>query len=221
MCPRRYDLGRRRAGSEGTRQKILVATRTLLGGKGDPADFSMESVAVKAGVSRMTVYNQFHSESGLLDALADDLAGKGGMQRLREAFVESQPEEAVRRFVTTFVDFWASERVLLRRLRAFGVLLPALYKGIRERDEWRREGARNLVAKIGVRTGPGEAPGQEALVELLFSMTSFETFDGMCDDKRSPEDVAELLTTSFVALWGSGSTRGRTRIPARIPRRSQ
>ena len=205
MCPRSYQLGRRRAAAEVTRTRILDAARALLGGKGDPADFSMEAVAGKAGVSRMTVYNQFRSESGLLESLADHVARRGGMDRLREAFLEPRPDEAVRRFVATFVAFWASDRILLRRLRALGVLFPALYKGIRDRDEWRREAARNLARKVGVRPRAGEGPGEDARISLLFSMTSFETFDGLCDDKRPPELVAQLLSESIVLLWGLGS----------------
>jgi AcrR family transcriptional regulator len=209
MSPRTYDLGRRRSASEATRTKILEATRTLLGGKSEPNEFSMQAVAGKAGVSRMTVYNQFRSEAGLLEALADYLASKGGMQHLREAFMEPRPDEAVRKFVGTFVGFWASDRVLLRRLRAFGVLLPALYKGIRDRDEWRREGARNLIAKIGVRTGPRVAAISDPAVELLTILTSFETFDAMCSEEKPAPEVARQLADSLIALWGLTPTIAR------------
>jgi AcrR family transcriptional regulator len=209
MCPRKYDLGRRRAATESTRTKILEATRALLGGKADPSEFSMEAVAAKAGVARMTVYNQFRSEAGLLEALADYLASRGGMQKLREAFMEPRRDEAVRKFVGTFVGFWASDRVLLRRLRAFGVLLPTLYKGIRERDEWRREGARNLVTKIGVRPGTGPVTGADSSVELLTILTSFETFDAMCSDERPAAEVAREISDSLIALWHLAPTTVR------------
>ena len=209
MSPRRYDLGRRRAATEATGVRILEATRVLLGGKGDPAEFSMDAVAAKAGVLRMTVYNRFHSEGQLLEALADHLATKGGMMRLREAFMEPKPGEAIRKFVTTFVGFWASDRVLLRRLRAFGVSHPALYRGIRDRDEWRREGARNLVMKIGAPAALGDPSGPERAIDLLSEMTSFETFDGLCTDQRSPEEVARLLSDALLALWGLGPAQRR------------
>ncbi|MCI4360275.1 MAG: TetR/AcrR family transcriptional regulator, partial [Thermoplasmata archaeon] len=198
MSPRRYDLGRRREASEATGARILEATRALLGGKGDPAEFSMEAVAAKAGVSRMTVYNRFRSEGQLLEALADHLASKGGMVRLREAFMEPVPEEAVRTFVATFVGFWASDRVLLRRLRALGVSHPALYRGLRERDGWRREAARNLIAKLGAAAPRRDAASVEGAVDLLTSLTSFETFDGLCTESRGPDEVARLLSDTVV-----------------------
>lgn len=201
MSPRKYDLGRRRGPAEATRLRILEAARALLGGRGDPAGFSMEAVADRAGVSRMTVYNQFHSEGGLLEALANHIASRGGMHQLREAFVEPDPAAAVSRFVTTFVEFWASERVLLRRLRAFGVLFPTLYKEIRERDAWRREAATNLVARLRGPPG-GEPRNAEARVSLLYLMTGFEAFDALCDDQRPPAQVAQLLSEALLRCWG-------------------
>jgi AcrR family transcriptional regulator len=204
MSPRSYDLGRRRGASEATRDRILEATRALFGGKGDLERFSMDAVAVRAGVSRMTVYNQFHSQGELLEAFADRLAERGEMRRLAGAFTEPRAEEAVDRFVRTFVGFWASDRVVLRRMRAMGVLVPRLYRKLRERDEWRREAARNLVAKLGVPAMPGRSGDPRATADLLATLTSFEVFDALCDDKRSPDDVARLLAGEVVRLWGLG-----------------
>lgn len=217
MSPRPYNLGRRTAATEATREQILAAARTLLGGRGPPDEFSIEAVARKAGVARMTVYYQFHSQAGLLEALADDLAAKGGMQRLREAFLAAEPDVAVRRFVGTFVGFWNSERVLMRRLRAMGVLLPGLYRGVRDRDEWRQEGARHLLERIGVLGSSSREPERSEEVALFSSLTSFEMFDLLCDAERSPDRVADLLSNLLLERWQLGSSAVR-RLP-RSPRR--
>jgi AcrR family transcriptional regulator len=213
MSPRKYDLGRRRDSSDATREKILEATRALFGGKGDLEDFSMEAVAEKAGVARMTVYNQFHSQGLLLEALADHLAARAGMQRIAEAFGESRPDEAIRKFVATFVTLWASDRVVLRRLRAMGVLVPSLYRKVRDRDEWRREAARNLVTKIGVPAAAERSGDPNWPVDLLTSATSFETFDALCDDRRPAPVVAHLLSEEIVRRWGLASPGRRARGP--------
>ncbi|MCI4336431.1 MAG: TetR/AcrR family transcriptional regulator [Thermoplasmata archaeon] len=200
MAPRAYAFGRRRAASDATRARIIEATRTLLGGKGDILEFSMETVADKASVSRMTVYNQFRSRTGLLDALADSLAEKGGMHRMAGVFMEPDPEVALRKFVSTFVGLWASDRVLLRRLRAMGLLVPGVYRGVRDRDEWRRQAARNLLTKVGARRTGRPTVDREDSAALLASMTSFEVFDALCTDRRPPEAVAQLLADAVVEL---------------------
>jgi AcrR family transcriptional regulator len=210
MPPRPYDLGRRRASGDATRAKILEAARSLIGGKGDMAEFSMEAVAAKAGVSRMTVYNQFHSQPRLLEALSDAIAERGGMHRLAGAFVEPSPAEAVRIFVSTFVGFWASERLLLRRLRAMGVLVPTVYRKVRDRDAWRREAARNLAAKLDVRPGSDRIRDPEWAADLLAALTSFETFDALCEGDRTPETVARALSATVLRAWGIPAEPGRT-----------
>ena len=49
--------------------------------------FSIETVARQADVARMTVYHQFGSKLGLLEALCDSLAASGGMEQI--AIVEN------------------------------------------------------------------------------------------------------------------------------------
>jgi hypothetical protein len=53
----------------------------------------------------MTVYHPFGSPAGLLDALTDQLASRGGMAHLCNAFLELDPDAAVRQFVRTFVTY--------------------------------------------------------------------------------------------------------------------
>ena len=72
MTPRPYRLGKRQEVVDETRLRIVEAARKLL--KGDAyASFTVETVAREADVSRATVYYQFGSKSGLLEALFDDL----------------------------------------------------------------------------------------------------------------------------------------------------
>lgn len=193
MCPRSYDMARRREATDATRAKILEATRTIIGGKGDLEGFSMDAVAKKAGVARMTVYYQFHSREELLEALADHLAQRGGMQRMREVFMEPEPEMGLRKLVEVFVGFWATDRVTLRRLRAMGVVTPSQENAAIKRDAWRREAVENLLARFGKRGAAAKSAKHADLVAILTSLTSFETFDGLCTDGRSPEEVARLL----------------------------
>ncbi|MGI0068109.1 MAG: TetR/AcrR family transcriptional regulator [Thermoplasmata archaeon] len=197
---------------EATRLRILEAARSIVGGKGDLDGLSMEAVAAKAGVSRMTVYYQFHSRADLFEALADQMAERGGMNRMREVFTEPDSEAALRKLVETFVEFWATDRVTMRRLRAIGVVSPSQHAGPRSRDAWRREAIVNLLAKNGeMSAGPKPAPPAD-LVDLLTALTSFETFDALCTNSRDPEAVATQLSSAAALLL-------RADPPARVQRR--
>ena len=77
MSPRPYRLGQRQATTDQTRTRILAAARELLAAAGGIAGFTVEAVARHADVSRMTVYYQFGSKAGLLEALFDQLATTG------------------------------------------------------------------------------------------------------------------------------------------------
>ncbi|MGI0053797.1 MAG: TetR/AcrR family transcriptional regulator [Thermoplasmata archaeon] len=209
MCPRKYDSHRRQAAVETTRARILEAARSLIGGKGDLAEFSMELLARRAGVSRMTIYYQFHSRAELFVALADHLAERGGMHRVREAFQEPDPEKALRKLVSTFVEFWASDRVTLRRLRAMGIVFPKEAGPTRDRDAWRRSAVSQLlIAKFGPRVRGARGMPAADLVDVLTSLTSFETFDELCTEMRTPPAVAELLADQAARLVAPAGRAG-------------
>ena len=95
MSPRPYRLGQRRLAADRTRARIVAAARALLTAEGGLAGFTVDAVARQASVSRMTVYYQFDSRAGLLDALFDDLAARGGLDQLAAAFGLPDPLAAL------------------------------------------------------------------------------------------------------------------------------
>src|SRR3954468_14576989 len=76
MSPRPYRLGRRAESIEQTRGRIIAASRDLLARAGYRST-SLEEVARAADVTRATVYYQFGSKAGLLEAVV------GAIQRRR------------------------------------------------------------------------------------------------------------------------------------------
>src|SRR5690242_20439316 len=118
MSPRAYRLGERQALVDETRGRIVAAARELLMAGDDAARFSMEAVARAAGVARMTVYYQFGSRVGLLEAVCDVLAAAGGMEQLAGAFRQPTLLDALDEYIRVFGQFWDGDRVTTRRLRA-------------------------------------------------------------------------------------------------------
>src|ERR1700733_1338477 len=124
MSPRPYQMAQRQPATDATRDRILAAAHKLLAAENFSA-FTMDAVARKADVSRLTVYYQFESKSGLLEALYNEIAKRGDMERLAELFRKGgDPLQALREFIEVFARFWASDREVIRRLHGIGTIDP-------------------------------------------------------------------------------------------------
>ena len=192
MSPRAYRLGQRQAAIDETRARVLAAARELLV-SADPGRFSIDAVAQTADVSRATVYYQFRSKPGLLEALFDSVGATGGMAGLVDAFRLPDPLAALDDYIAVFGRFWGTDRVLHRRLRALAALDPDLGEALRARQEWRRRGAATLVSRLTGQPGSPPAGVHPDAIDLLFTVTSFETFDALAGDDKTPEAVVPLV----------------------------
>jgi AcrR family transcriptional regulator len=193
MSPRSYRMERRRVLTGETRQRIIKAARDLLAWKDPAAQFSVEEVARRAGVARMTVYYQFGSLGGLLEGLCDSLAIAGGMDHLSDAFRQPDPLEAVDQFIAVFTGFWESDRDVLRGLGALAVLDPDFAAVLEERYEWRGSGVRMLLERLAKQTGRPNARERDDVADLLYMLTSFSTYDTLAGPGRTREQVTILL----------------------------
>jgi AcrR family transcriptional regulator len=203
MSPRPYRLGQRQATTEQTRARILAATHQLLTAAGGIASVTVEAVARHADVSRMTVYYQFGSKAGLLEALFDQLATTGGLpQGTAAALNQPDPLDALADYIAAFARFWAAERLVLRRLRSLAALDSELEHGVRARDARRRAGLELLAGRLAERYAHLPPEVLEEAVVVLHMLTSFETFDALAGPDRSPQDVAPLVHRLAVAALG-------------------
>ncbi len=193
MSPRPYQLGQRQAASDLTRTRILAATRALLMAPDGYSRFSIETVARQADVARMTVYHQFGSKLGLLEALCDGLAASGGMEEIASAFRQPEPLAVLNQYISIFGRFWEVDRLVMRRLRALAALDPDFEQVIRTRDEWRRKGVRAIAQRIVEKQSPALSEGFDGAVDVLFTLTSFETFDTLAGVSRSVEEVVPMV----------------------------
>ena len=188
MSPRRYNIEKRRADAEQTRARVIEATREIVASPNGMAGFSMEAVARQAGVARMTVYYQFASKVGLLEAVYDDLAQRGLVASLRAVFEAADALEALDLLVAAFGRFWACDRLIMRRLRALAVLDPD-FEGARERDERRRNLFREVVGRITEQYGKPNPESAPRVVDILTALASFENFDALAGEALSPDDL--------------------------------
>lgn len=211
MSPRSYNLGKRQDLIDHGRRQILDAARTLLGGDAGYTAFTVDAVAKRADVARGTVYYQFQSKTGLLEALCDDLGDQGGLPDLPKAFSEPDPQAALDAFIGYFGRFWAAERTVMRRLRALAALDLEVHAVITARDQRRRDGLDVLVQRLLHRPGSATNLDAERAVSALLALTSFETFDVIAaDDQELTDVIPEIINLARSALRPSAPTRPRT-----------
>ena len=192
MSPRPYRLGLREAAREATRSRIIEVACRLLASGGFGA-FTIDTVAGAADVSRMTVYNQFGSKAGLLEAIFDWVAQRGDVQRMGNAAGHPDPREGLALFIRACCALWASNRKVHRRLVGLAAIDPDFESALFSREERRAGPVRALLTFMSERDGSPESGQLETAVKVVMALTSFSTVDALAGPDGDPAGVAEPL----------------------------
>jgi len=171
---------------------MIEAARELILSRQALAGFSIDAVAKQAGVARMTVYNQFGGKRGLIEALFDDIGSRGNIFQVIEISRED-PLDELDTFIDAFGFFWHSERLILKRLHAMNALDEEMGKADRERQSRRRRGLQKIVGRLQEEKKFQSEFSFEQAIEILQTLTSFETFDSLAGENRTPVDVVPIV----------------------------
>ena len=155
------------------RERVIRAAAQFLREADSITSFSLDAVAKAAGVTRLTVYNQFGSRRGLLEAVFDDIAQRGQLIRLNEAMAEADPLKGLDLLIGIFCDFWGGDPAVARLHDAMA-MDPEFAQGLLERNERRRRSIEELVARIVGQKVPTAA--RRDAVDLIFALTSCAMF---------------------------------------------
>jgi AcrR family transcriptional regulator len=203
-------IERQRAVDEG-RDRILAAARDELQ-TGDIGSFSLEAVARRAGVTRMTVYNQFGSKGGLLEELFDQLVTRGAFSEMPAVFAQKDPAKAFDAIIAVFGRFYTENRPTMARMRAAAGSDADLDEAIRKRNDRRRRAVETLVQRLGKEHRP-TVPDAE-LVTTLDVLLSFNTFDALAGETRTPTEVVPVMRRLVRGVLGV-TKPARKRAPSR------
>jgi AcrR family transcriptional regulator len=184
---RSYQLGRRQAAVDTTRQSILAAARELVAS--GEAGLTPGAVARRAGVSRVTIYNRFGSKDGLLR----ELASEAHSRPVAETSVPSDPREELRHRIAEACSVWASDPALFRRL-------PSVVDFRHDSPQDDRALAERLAIAGLLRPGCSLAEAED----VIGAVTSFPVFDRFHKDgRRSTAAVVEMLWRLAATLLSS------------------
>ncbi len=207
MSPRPYSMEKREAAASETRLRILEATRQILADESEAA-LSMEAIARRADVSRLTIYYQFKSRPGLLEALYDYLAMRGNMRRMPEVFHEPNPYTALDKLVSVFVGFWSSDRLVIRRLRAMATLDPEIREGIESRDARRHHIAREILKRMAATAKEKHDDDHfSAAADVIAMLTGFATYDALATAGHAEKEIIAIIArlAHLAASWSGES----------------
>jgi len=190
-CKRPYSLGKRLEQSDQKRVAILSALRAQLEAKGF-SSLTLDGLARESGVTRQTIYNLFATKTGLLEALFDQIALEGGMERMRNVMQAASPESMLASFVEIFSTFWTKDRLLIRRVHGIAAVDPEFGAVVEARNQRRKFAATRVIEMLDRRSGR-EAVGKEQRVATLHALTSFEFFDALAVSSGGVHEAARLL----------------------------
>jgi len=188
-CKRPYELGKRLERSDSKRVAILTAARKRLE-SGGVADLTMDAVARESGVTRQTVHNLFGTKTGVLEALFDQLAVDAGMERMRIVMQQADIESMLGGFVKVFTDFWAKDRLLIRRIHGIAAIEPEFGAAVDARNRRRQMAATRIVDRLGGEDGKKDRPRK---IAALWALTSFEFFDAVTEGCESMTEAADVV----------------------------
>lgn len=171
-----------------TRQEILEACRSVVE-EGRPESWTMEAVAERAGVTRMTVYRHFSSRAQLLVATVRYV---DEFERVRERFASVGRSPDARRALSRWVEVWVDYVPHVHRL-ALALLAtrhadPAAAEAWDDRMDSLREGVGVLVAWLDREGMLRPGLGADVATDLMWAIASVQVWDALTRDRGwSPE----------------------------------
>jgi AcrR family transcriptional regulator len=175
MTPRPYRLGKRHATVQDTRARIIDAASELFA---QDAFYrvTLEDVARSAGVARATVYYQFESKFGLLDAVIAAMVDRIGRARTQRAREHPNAALAVRLYVKEVAAFLAQEEPLLRNIYGLAAIETDAGRVVGRWDLLRKELLAWLVKRLNDQGRLRAGVSQKQAVDVLWMITSFRSF---------------------------------------------
>jgi AcrR family transcriptional regulator len=150
---------------------------------------TMDGLAHESGVTRQTIHNLFGTKDGVLEALFDQIAMDGGMERMRNVMQQTNAEAMLTGFVEVFTTFWMKDRLLIRRIHGIAAIDPELGAMVEARNRRRQAAAARIVDRLA----GTDTKRRAQQVATLYALTSFEFFDAMVESYGGEKGAAHIV----------------------------
>lgn len=184
-----------------TRARIVDAARALLQ-EGRFHEASMETLAARAGVTRVTLYRTFGTKRELLEGVFWDAVTRARLDRVDAAHAHPDVRTAVRRVLRAncqmFAEFGDSLPLALELARAdadMQAIMDATYHGRRH------QAMERLAARIVNEGAAATGWTKNRIADALLVLTSHETFQTLVDRRGYSVDRAADFQFQFARVF--------------------
>ena len=205
---RPYRLGLRRQGVDRSRARILSSARAVFAGAGFHGA-GLEEVALHAGVSRKTVYYQFGSKLGLLEALVTDLEGTAGIPRRVQTIMRGPTKGALRQYFAQVCQFWHRNGDIVRALEGLAATDREVRQVAERHEHARRKRLAGFVDQMAQRGELRKDYPPEMAIDLLWLLSSFSSFDHLTRRSHLSANAAAALLAEAATTVMSRGVRSR------------
>lgn len=182
---RRYVSAARTQAAADVGGRIVAAATRLLRAKAGIQVFSLDAVAKAAGVTRLTVYNQFGSRRGVLEAVFASIADKGGITRLASVATMEPSHAALDWLIEIFCAFWASDAAIAPIMDAM-TSDPEIADALAPRIGSGRKVIDALAARLV------KPASRQDTADMIAVLTGFHTYRSLARG-RSQDEIKKLL----------------------------
>jgi AcrR family transcriptional regulator len=189
---------RRAAAVAKTRTRIVAAARRQLA-RAPVRDFALEAVAQLAGVTRVTIYNQFGNKAGLVEALFRDTGDRMGLEAIIAAVSRPDPRDALGALARATAAAWARERPVLQRLVALAAIDPDARRVLAYFEGRRLHDAEVVVARLHAAGQLVDHVTRAEAAAAITAMTSFQVFDQLAERVVAPGPAIERMVAAYLA----------------------
>jgi AcrR family transcriptional regulator len=193
VSPRPYRLGLRADAVSETRGRVIAAARELFI-EGGFYRASMDQIAQRADVARATIYHQFKSKLGVLEAVISDFEERAGLGPLLAVVEAAPPPALVRAVITAGCAYRATEPTLVRKVIGVASMQPEVQEIVDQHDAGRLRVLERVVDRLVDGGVLSERCSVDQAVNVLWLITSFDAYDLLTRGRRLPRaEAAETL----------------------------
>jgi AcrR family transcriptional regulator len=191
---RKYELRARAEKQAETRRRIVEATAELHEEVG-PARTTVAEIARRAGVQRLTVYNNFPNETDLIDACGRHWMEGNGPPDPSAALLIASPNERLRAVLGPLYRWYRKHARVTENLQRDRLVMPALDAVMRIRMDQQFVNLATALA-TGFATKGRSPKGVRAAIALALD---FWTWRRLAGEGMSDDEAAALMVGSVTA----------------------